>query len=507
MNSFAQRHAAKIVAEISCLDRVIVKGILPELCHPGAMAYHLIARGIQLYDYPKWAEPLHNEIRDNAEQLAKSLGIPIHFIREWRERKEDLVQAVLKERGTAEGLVTILSAMERCPTYRPQRDRTSGKRSLRKDMGKCLHYYFYFINEELGLCYLRVPTWAPFGLQFYFNGHNALERLSARHGLEPMMIDNALVQAKDYGTVQSLADTIIFPKHLHEILNHYAALCCPPAAKIQPTGYHWSLSQVEYATDLVFTSQAALAPLYDALVRTSMLAVKAEQVSMFLGRKLHPNFQQALGSDFRLQVEGRRIMHHMGAASIKMYDKFGFVLRIETTTNDVSFFRHHRRVEHRDGTSEMKTAGMRKTIYSLPDLTELMAASNRRYLEFLATIDDPSPRLREVEKLARPANDAGGRSSRGFNLFAGEDLDLFQALLRGEFALTGLRNRDLRRILGKTGHQVSHLLKRLRLHGLLKKIGGVHKYYLTQLGRRVVAAALRLRQALVIPALVPQREN
>jgi hypothetical protein len=31
---------------------------------------------------------------------------------------------------------------------------------------KCLHYCFYFIDEEFGLCYLRVPTWAPFRLQF-----------------------------------------------------------------------------------------------------------------------------------------------------------------------------------------------------------------------------------------------------------------------------------------------------------------------------------------------------
>jgi hypothetical protein len=46
--------------------------------------------------------------------------------------------------------------------------------------GECIHYYFYFIDEELGPCCLRVPTWAPFRSQFYFNGHNALAVKLAR---------------------------------------------------------------------------------------------------------------------------------------------------------------------------------------------------------------------------------------------------------------------------------------------------------------------------------------
>jgi hypothetical protein len=60
--------------------------------------------------------------------------------------------------------------MESCPSYKPWLDKSNGHVFLRRDTGKCLHYYFYFIDEEFGLCYLRAPTWAPFGLQFYRNG-------------------------------------------------------------------------------------------------------------------------------------------------------------------------------------------------------------------------------------------------------------------------------------------------------------------------------------------------
>jgi hypothetical protein len=77
-------------------------------------------------------------------------------------------------------------------------------------------------------------------------------------------------------------------------------------------------------------------------------------------------------------------------------------------------------VEHRDGTYSYKTANMRKTIYSLPDLAELMRACNRRYLDFLSAVDDPTNWIQQVNKISRPVKDAR-RSYRGFNLFSPND--------------------------------------------------------------------------------------
>ena len=504
MNSFLQQHDAKIHGHLSCLDRVIITGTLPGLCFREGMEHYLIAHGIALYDFPDWAAGRRDKIRQCAEEQATQAGFQIQFVRDRRERKEEIVQKILKERGRQPGLVAVLSAMESCPTFRPQRHRDSGRRWLKTDMGKCLHYYFYSIDEWLGLVYLRVPTWAPFGLQFYFNGHCALERELERRALEPRMLDNAVVEVADFSAAQAVADTLFDPARLQRSLDAYAQRLCPPARELAPAGYHWSLSQVECATDLVFTGAAALGPLYDELARTAIHAVKVDDVATFLSRPIHPLMRQEVQSRFDLQIQGRRIRHRMGEVSIKMYDKGGTILRVETTTNDVMFFRHHRRVEHKDGTWEMKNAPMRKTIYSLPALIGLLRSANERYLEHLAAIDDPAPRLKELNRLSRPEREGDGRSSRGFNLFEDEDLELCQALLHGEFTISGLRNRHLQELLGARGHQVSHLFKRLRSHGLLKKVGRTYKYYLTDLGRRVIAAGVRLRQALVIPALRPR---
>ena len=235
-------------------------------------------------------------------------------------------------------------------------------------------------------------------------------------------------------------------------------------------------------------------------MRTAVHAAKAENVATFLGRKLHGNFKGELGNDFNTRIQGTRIKHHMGPASVKMYDKHGLVLRIETTANDVSFFKHHRTVEHRDGTSSKMIAPVRKTIYSLGVMRELLGAANRRDLAFLSQLDKPDTGLRQLEKISRPVR-RDKRSHRGFNLFHGNDLDLFVAIARGEHRISGFRNRDLQSPLARNGGQVSRLLKRLRVDGLIKKIGRTYKYYLTRLGRSVVACALRLREETVVPAL------
>jgi len=259
--------------------------------------------------------------------------------------------------------------------------------------------------------------------------------------------------------------------------------------------------QVELALDVVFKYQSDLRPLYETMTRTAIHVVKTEQVATFLGRKLTGAYQGEIGNDFHTRIEGTRIKHHMGPVSIKMYDKLAIVLRIETTVNDVSFFKHHRRVEHRDGSWEMKNATMKKSIYSLPALRELLEAANQRYLEFISTIEDPTVGIKEIEKISKPISD-GQRSYRGFNLFHGEDLRLFEGILRGEFNIRGFQNRSLRAILlGKTAHQISRIFKRLRMHGLIKRVQKTYRYYLTRLGQKVITTALKLRTMFIIPAL------
>src|SRR5437763_11694403 len=205
-----------------------------------------------------------------------------------------------------------------------------------------------------------------------------------------------------------------------------------------------------------------------------------------------------MGNRFNIRIEGTRIKHTMGPVSIKLYDKFGLILRIETTVNDLSFFKHYREVEHRDGSRETKWACMQKPIYSLPALRELLDAANRRYLEFLSALEDPCAGR---DKLSQTVEQEG-RRYRGFNVFDSDDEMLLCSIIRGEFSISGLQNKTLRRHLPELNSgQVSRLLKRLRTHGLIKKIGRTYKYYVTVFGKQTVATALKLRELVIIPQL------
>jgi hypothetical protein len=111
---------------------------------------------------------------------------------------------------------------------------------------------------------------------------------------------------------------------------------------------------------------------------------------------------------------------------------------------------------------------MQKTIYSLPVLRELLEAANRRYLEFLSTIEDPHAGRDKLDKLSRTVEQEG-RAYPGFNLFDPDDDTLLRTIARGEFNISGRQNKNLRRFLpGRSSGQISRLLNRLRLHGLLK---------------------------------------
>jgi hypothetical protein len=261
------------------------------------------------------------------------------------------------------------------------------------------------------------------------------------------------------------------------------------------------VDQCEYATDIVFRKQADLAAIYGNLTRTAIHTVKPDNIATFSGRKLNTQYEGEVGNRFNIRIEGTRIKHTMGPVSLKLYDKFGLILRIETTVNDLTFFKHYREVEHRDGTKETKWASMQKTIYSLPALREILEAANRRYLEFLSAIEDPTNGRDKLNRLSQPIQNEG-RSYPGFNLFDHDDEALFNAIGRGEFNITGMQNKTLRRFLpGKNSGQVSRLLKRLRLHGLVKKVGHTYKYYLTQFGKAVITTGLKLRELVIIPQL------
>ncbi len=464
------------------------------------MTAYMKSNGIRIFDYPNFSQPLTEQIRQNAEKIASENGIEIEFIRKLHAfRKDDRIQKIISETGKTEGLVHIFSAMECCNTYKPWHDKTTGKTFLKPDKSKCLHYYFYFIDKELGLCYLRVPTWPPFRLQFYMNGHNLLAHKLDKKQIGYRMHDNAFLEISDIETAQKLSDRIN-PEDLHKVLDVFARRYCPVPESLG-LGYTWTVQQIECATDIMFKKPGYLEPLYDEISRTAIFTVKPDDIATFLGQRITYNCIKEIGTNYNQRILGTRIKHHMGDVSIKMYDKSGCVLRIESTCNDISTFRVKRDVQHRDGTSSVKKASLKKSIYSLYQLFIISKTANYRYLEFISSFDDHSNGRKKLEEVSRPKKEKE-RSYRGFNFFDSRDLSVLEAISRGEYMAFGMQGKNIREHLPEiSSSAMTRIFKRLRLHGLIEKIPNSYKYLITALGKEIIAAGLTVKNMILAPAL------
>ena len=439
VKDLVERYAANLHGVLSCLDRIIIVGPLPGACYAQGMTSFLYRQHIRIFDSPKFAEPLRDRIRERSHPVCIEAGIEIEHVRKSHLRKEERVAHVLATRGDAPGLVQVISAMEACPTYVPWHDKRTGKTYVKATQGKCLHYSFYVIDDEWGRCYLRVPTGAPFSLQFYGKGHSALARALTREGIEPLPQDNAFLRMADGGRAQELADAFS-PDRLHRRRDHYAQPFCPVLDVLGQVD-HWSLRQVEYSTDRMFRREEMRGPLYDAISRQAVRAANAERVSGFLGKKVTPQWAQEMGSRWSTRIEGRCIKHYRGVARVKGYDQFSRVLRVETTVNEVSFFKPPRKGEHTNRAPTRERAPLKKTIDSLIDWREVLLGCNQRYRAFLSSRDDPRAGERDGQRLSQPRIGAAPRV-KGLNFFAADEQTWLRTLQRGEFNIQGGRRAD-----------------------------------------------------------------
>jgi hypothetical protein len=265
---------------------------------------------------------------------------------------------------------------------------------------------------------------------------------------------------------------------------------------------HWVVDQAEYATDLLFKSCEALAVLYRALLDYAVRTFTPKYILGFLGRKWDRRFDGEVQTHFEdKRWFGTRIKHRMKTNWLKMYDKFGLILRVETVINSPKEFWVYRTQYHRDGTSSRGYYPMTKGVASLVDYQEQALACNGRYLDALAVVNDPTPAYPELRQLTEPKV-VEGRSYAGFNPARRQDVRLFRAVLDGDHIARGFRNGDIRGPLfgtPKTSSEqrrasaaVGRLLKRLHVHHLVAKVPRTRRWRVTEPGRHLLGAAVQL---------------
>jgi hypothetical protein len=506
MKEFLRKHEDRIHSVLSCFDRMMFRGYLP-LMSGWAMAQFLDLLKLDDSSLKPFLLKNAERVKDHAVTMARKQNRRFEFLRS-NIRKEDRARQLAERDGIEEGLVCVFSILENCRSFSLRF--SSGSRFVRPANRKCLHFYYYFMDRDFGLIHVRIQSWFPMQIQVYINGHEWLARKLSAHNVPYSKLDNVLVSVCDIARAQRFSDRfqrLNWPK----ILDRYARLVNPQMHDIlHPFQYYWVTTQSEYSTDIQFKSRQDLCELYPQLLSHSTLCFGAKEVMNFLGRKLRGNFQGEIVSELSSFVcrrtGGSRIKHRVKENWLKMYDKAGLVLRVETVINNPEEFRVRKRVT-RKGKSRMEWVDMRKGVAWLFRYREVSLQANSRYLDALAVVDDPTNAKRDLDRVTTRKKDAAGRGCSGFNPLAHLDTELFQAVMDGEHCLRGFTNRDIRKKLQSTQHlrsagqdqkkagsTVSRIFRRLHAHGLIAKIPRSRRWRVTLYGRRVMGTTLYLRE-------------
>ena len=348
MKAFVDKYEDRIHGVLSCFDRMLFRGYLP-IMSGWSMAQLLQAHEIDCASVKPFLLSNAERVKAHAQAMARERGRPFEYLSA-KMRKEDAARKIAERDNIDDGLVCVFSALEPCRTFSLRF--TTGQPYVQIAKRKCLHLYYYFMDRDLGLLHVRVQTWFPLQVQIYLNGHEWLERKLTARGIEHAKIDNVFIRIGDLPRAQRLANRFAL-LNWPRILNRYARQVVPQLDDVlHGCEYYWVTAQAEYSTDVMFKGVDGLRELYPRLLSHSTLCFGAAEVMNFLGRKLVANFQGEVVSDLSSLVcrrtGGSRIKHRVKQNWLKMYDKAGLVLRIETVINNPEEFRVRKQVL-RDG--------------------------------------------------------------------------------------------------------------------------------------------------------------
>ena len=549
MQSFLAKFTALVRGILCGFDRLFFCGSMRNLAHIRGLQQYLWTHNILLKDFGAHSLKVSARLEEASLRHAHQLGREVRYLNSSHHRKEDLAREIAARDRIKSGLICVLRSVDPCMSFQVNMNCQTHKLELRYRQRKCMHLYHYQIHPLFGFMHVRIQTWFPFRVYVCLNGREWLARQMDQAKLRYMRRDNTFTWVEDLGQAQALLDQQT-QADWPSLLGELAAAVNPLHAQLLPQyHYYWSLSDSEWASDVMFSSRADLMAFYPQFLRYAVTTFGAVDVLRFLGKPLPASgkvphaCRHEVSTNLKERVEGTRLKHWLNGNSIKMYDKTS-VLRVETLIRDPGDFKVFRGVEgHPQRPKEWLP--LRKGVADVQRRATVSQAANERYLEALTAVQDTTPLWQLAEPLCRPApapvrqrtnppecpsgpNVASGTETiqkstlpsealvsdprpkrpqrvRALNPLAAGDAALLEAVARHEFLINGLRNRDLRSLLYKGDDEpanrrrqsaaVTRRLRLLRAHGLIRKVPKTHRYLVTDSGRRTITALLAARNA------------
>jgi hypothetical protein len=517
MKEFIARYQEKIAGTLSGFDRLVFRGSLRTIAYVEGMQRYLQRSGVLLKDFGRHVERVTAQMKKASLAESQREGRPIEYLTSSQVDKEKMARSIADRDGIESGLICTLKCVESCRTFDIHRNADERKLELVSRLRKCQFIYQYRIHPIFGFMSARIQTWFPFPIQICINGRVWLRQQMDRAGMDYVAAGNCFPWVERWDDAQRLLDEQLrtdWPSALGKIAEELNPIHLE-IFRSCPVNYYWTTYQSEWATDVVFQHVADLERLYPRLLHHGITCLGSVDVMRYLGKRVRLDgrvqnkFVGEIVTTLKERQEGIRIKHVVNGNSVKMYDKalteYGSVLRAETTIQNSSDLRVYRAAE-RDPKGPKSWRRLRRGIADLHRRAQLSGKACERYLNAFSTVDDD---VTLQELIARTCKHAvwRGRRVRALRPFD-QDQPVLAALVRGEFAITGLRNRDFQRLLftsppnspkeaRRRSAWVSRQLRLLRAHGLITKINGSHRYMPTVVGRKLVTAVLAALHATV----------
>jgi hypothetical protein len=500
MERFVTRHQDRLAAILTGFDRMRFRGTLRAISNAKGLMIWLSQRHVLLKEFGAFAERVSKELVAHARAVADAHGRPFEYLSSWKIDKEARARAILARDGVRDGLIAVFSCVEGSRSFRVRGNRETKRLELVPTDRPCAHLYFYYWDHDFGLMHVRLQTWIPFTLQICVNGREWLAQQLRRAAIGFQQAENCLLAVDDPALAQRLLRQLE-TRPWARVLRVFATRVNPLLRGHQLRPYYWSLDESEYATDLLFRDRASLQAVYPALITHAVHRFGTLDVLRFFGRPALPRAAEVT-TRMQRRVEGVRVKHWVAENSLKMYDKHGQVLRVETTLNQPRRFTVYRATAPGQPRHWVR---LRKGIADIPRRVTLSQAANHRYLDALSVVAVPTPVAHLLDPISH-RRIVNGRPYRALRPIAPDESACFARLIDGRTLLDDVRARDLRRALRPseptdprerqqlTG-RVSRLLRLYRVHGLLAKIAHTRRYRVTPKGHHIMTAALCCRAA------------
>jgi hypothetical protein len=483
--------AEHVSLEVECVDRMYLNLYVPKLVYPaGAVGFFKYHRGMPVAS-GALMDPISKAFVAGIHRYIKDQGVDlVHF--EKGQRKDDVALSYLAGREGVEGVTFVGRAQEKCSVFRTEH-RTNPLTGVRypflvKASAVVNQFYFYGTDDDFGPFFIKFGTYFPYTAKVCINGHHWAQRQAAKAGIGFSALDNGFAACDDPAALQAICASF-GAEHVRAFVGKWLARLPRPLTDAdRAAGYDYDISilQAELSLTQVLDRPSAGRAFFEEVIRDNLDAGRPEQVSVIFDRRIRTRGKSPTPSRFRTRVLtcGVTPSIHIDYkhSKIKQYFKLGHAIRTEMTVNDTRDF------------------GVGRRLHNLPSLARIGFKANRRLLDAQRISCDPLAGADAYDRVCRPVI-VDGQCVPALRFDNQTTQALLVALVVFRAHPDGFSNGELRELLAPmlgvdpatmTPGSMTYHLRRLRLHGLIKRTPHTLRYQVTDFGLRSALVLTRV---------------